>query len=193
MVVIAATSLEAKPLRRALPATRVLEVGIGLVRLRESLGDTVIVCGVAGGLRSDLPTGTLMLPREIRRPDGTTLRCDAALLEALAEGARTLGLDPVYDPMVTSETIVSGSARAQWARRGYAAVDMEAGRVHAPRVAAVRVILDTPQRDLSPDWAVPWRALLKPANWPQARWLSREAPRAAAIAARVVAAARLPA
>ena len=193
MVIVAATSVERKPLRRALPDARIVLAGVGLANLREDLGDTVLSCGLAGGLRKDLPTGTLLLPRKVRRPGGGTLQCDEALVEALAIGARTLGVEPVFDPLLTAESIVNGAARAYWARQGYAGVDMETGRLTAPRVAAVRVVLDTPENEISADWAVPWRALLKPSNWPQARWLAREAPRAAALAAAVVAASQLPA
>ena len=72
---------------------------------------------------------------------------------------------------------------------GYAGVDMETGLLDAPRIAAVRVILDTPQHELSPDWLRPARALRNPRNWPQALWLARDAPRCARRAAEVVAAA----
>jgi hypothetical protein len=51
----------------------------------------------------------------------------------------------------------------------------------------VRVVLDTPQRELSRDWEHPLQAMLKPWNWAQALWLAREAPRGARLVARVVA------
>ena len=193
MVIVTATALERKALRRALPGARIVLTGVGLANLREDLGDTVLSCGLAGGLRRDLPTGTLLLPREVRRPGGGRLQCDEALVESLAIAARALGIEPVFEPLLTAESIVNGAARAYWSRQGYAGVDMETGRLTAARVAAVRVILDTPEHEISADWAVPLRAILKPSNWPQARWLAREAPRAAALAAAVVAASRLPA
>jgi Phosphorylase superfamily len=193
VVLIAATALERKALRRALPQARIVQTGIGLAHLHEPLGDTVISCGVAGGLRGGIRTGTLLLPREVRRPDGRTLRCDPALVEALAEGAQKLGLEPLFDPLLTAQTIVNGTERAQWAQQGYAGVDMETGRLTAQRIAAVRVVLDTPENELSADWSTPLLAILNPANWAQAHWLAREAPRAAALAASVVAAAHLPA
>ncbi|MEA2636990.1 MAG: hypothetical protein QOE18_47, partial [Chloroflexota bacterium] len=40
----------------------------------------------------------------------------------------------------------------------------------------VRVILDSPQRELSPAWAAPRRAVLYPANWIDAVWLAIHAP-----------------
>jgi len=113
-----------------------------------------------------------------------------AYVEAFAGGARSLGIEPLFDPLLTAGTIVNGTERAQWAARGYAAVDMETGLISAPRVAAVRVVLDTPEHELSAEWRTPLRAMLDPRNWPQAVWLAREAPRAAALAARVVARAQ---
>jgi nucleoside phosphorylase len=187
---IAATALECKALRRAAPRARVVQTGIALADLHEALGEIVISCGLAGSLRPDLSTGTVVIPREVCRPGGGVLRCDEELVELFAASARRLGVEPVFDPLVTADRIVHGAARAQWAARGYAAVDMETGLLDAPRVAAVRVILDTPQHEISEDWRTPILAILKPWNWPQAMWLAREAPRAASLAARVVAGAQ---
>ena len=187
---VAATALECKALRRELPRARVLQTGIALERNRESLGPIVVSCGLAGGLRADLTTGALLIPREVRRPSGETLQCDAELVEILAARARVLGIDPVFDPLLTSAEILNGSARVQWAERGYAGVDMETGLLDAQRVAAVRVVLDTPQREISAEWRTPLIAILKPWNWSQALWMAREAPRAAALSARVAAGAQ---
>jgi len=188
---VAATSLECKALRQELPQACVVQTGIALERNREALGPVVVSCGLAGGLRADLPTGTLLIPHEVRRPSGEMLRCDAELVELFTAKARMLGIEPVFEPLLTSTEIVNGSTRAQWAARGYAGVDMETELLDAPRVAAVRVVLDSPQRELSADWRTPLIAILKPWNWSQALWLAREAPRAAALAARVAAAAQV--
>jgi adenosylhomocysteine nucleosidase len=190
MIFIGATGLECKALRRAMPSARVVRGGIALAELDAPLAETVISCGLAGGLRDDLPTGTVLVPREVRRPDGSLLRCDVELVEALAESARRLGLEPIFDPLVTADGIVTGPARTQWAAQGYAGADMETGRIAARRIAAVRVVLDTPRRELSPEWLRPLRALRSPRNWAQAAWLAREAPRAAKRAAEIVAGAR---
>lgn len=190
MFLIAATEPEYRALRRALPEARIVKTGVGLSQLREDLGDCVVSCGLAGGLRADLPTGTVLIPHEVGRPDGGTLHCDDELVEMLAQGARSLGIEPRFDTLVTTPSIVSGKERAHWAAQGYAGVDMETGRVVASRVAAVRVILDTPLRELSPAWRNPTFALLNPRNWAEAAWLAREAPRAAERCARVVAAAQ---
>jgi len=113
------------------------------------------------------------------------------LSERLAAAARSLGFEPVLEPMLTSRTIVNGAERDVWARAGYAGVDMETGLIDAPRVAAVRVVLDTPQRELSAEWIEPMRALRNPRNWMQALWLARHAPRFARRAAQVVAFAQV--
>jgi hypothetical protein len=186
ITIVTAVALEANAVRRELPNATVVEGGIALAKLREPLRGTVVVCGVAGGLRGDLPTGTVLVPRRVRRPDGSELECDAELVAAFAASARRLGVEPILDPLLTAATIVNGAARLQWAERGYAGVDMETGLIQASRVAAVRVVLDTPQHELSTDWVIPLRAMLKPWNWLQALWLAREAPRAARLAARVV-------
>jgi nucleoside phosphorylase len=176
--------------RRACPGARVIETGVALARTNPSdLGDCVVSCGLAGGLRADLASGTVLIPRQVRRPDGEALQCDAELIDALLESARRLGIAPVTDALLTSERIVNGAERAQWAAQGYAGVDMETGRIVGARVATVRVILDTPQRELSSDWLNPGRALRNPRNWPQALWLARAAPSAARLAAQIVAGA----
>lgn len=187
---IAATGIEAAALRRELRGARIVETGIALSKVASPLGSLVVSCGVAGGLRDDLPTGSVLIPREVRRPDGSTLSCDGELVELFGQSCRKLGVEPIFAPLLTADAIVHGSARAQWAAQGYAGVDMETGRIDAPRVSAVRVVLDTPQRELSGDWESPLLAILRPWNWPQAMWLAREAPRAAALAASVVAGAQ---
>ena len=187
---IAATGVEAAPLRRRLRRLPIVETGIALSKVNSKLGSTVVSCGVAGGLREDLPTGTVLIPREVRRPNGSMLRCDDELVELFAQSCRRLGVEPIFAPLLTAGEIVRGKARAHWAAQGYAGVDMETGRIDAPRVAAVRVVLDTPQREISGDWQSPFLAILKPWNWPQAFWLARETPRAAALAASVIAGAQ---
>lgn len=187
---IAATGVEAAALRRRLRGGRIVETGIALSKLHSELGAVVVSFGVAGGLRDDLPTGTILVPREVRRPDGNTLQCDPEIVELFAQSCRGLGIEPIFAPLLTAAEIVHGSARPRWAAHGYAGVDMETGRISAPRIAALRVVLDTPRNEISGDWQSPLLAILKPWNWPQAIWLAREAPRAAARAASVVAAAQ---
>jgi hypothetical protein len=191
VTVVAATGIEAAAARKALPGVRVYEAGIALWKLpRGALEDAelVISCGIAGGLRDTYPSGTVLIPKQVRRPDGGEMRCDPELFEVLTLAARRLGCIPVDEPLVTTSTIVHGTQRRHWADLGYVGVDMETGLLPAG-AAAVRVILDTPQQELSADWSSPARALRNPRNWSQALWLARAAPRYARLAAAIVAAA----
>jgi hypothetical protein len=189
IVVACATAVEANAARRVLPLVRVVETGVALRKLREDLGDVVISCGLAGGLNHELPTGAVIVPNEVGRPDGSTLHCDPELSQALFTAAEDLGFLTLRDPLVTTNDLIRGPERTRWAQRGYAAVDMETGLLQAKRIAAVRVILDTPLRELSEEWLQPLRAMIKPRNWGEMFWLAREAPQRARAAALVIKAA----
>jgi hypothetical protein len=185
---IAATPLEARALQRAAPAMHVVECGIACERCDPSaLGTTVISYGLAGGLRDDLRTGTVVVADRVRRPNGDELVCDRALVMQLTVAARKLGHEPVVAPLVTTDHVVAGSERKAWAGRGYAAVDMESGLIVAPRIGVLRVLLDTPQNELSVAWLHPKRAMLNPLLWPQAVWLARNSAPCARVAAAIVA------
>jgi hypothetical protein len=187
--VVTATSLEAKAARSELPGARVRETGIALSKLKDGLGEIVVSCGLAGGLRPETSSGTVLVPAHVLRPDGSMLACDVELVEAFTIAARYLGFDVSNEPIVTAAAIVRGDERAVWAKRGCVGADMETGLLYAPRVAAVRVVLDTPLREISADWMHPPTALLRPRNWPEALWLAATASRYARRAASIVAAA----
>jgi hypothetical protein len=190
VTVIAATRLEVSALRRTGRGERIIEAGIGLSRLRgREVGRAVITCGLAGAVRPGLPTGSVVIPAKVLRPGGGWLTCDPALVESLVAASRELGLEPERGPLGTAATFVRGAARATWVERGCVAVDMETGLLTAPRIAAVRVVLDTPERDLSAVWRRPALVFAHPEVWREAIWLCREAPRCARRAAAVLAAA----
>ena len=185
---VAAMPLEANALRRRVKDMRVIEGGIALDR--EPIIDVthpVVVCGIAGGLRSDIPSGTVVIPDKVFAPDGSWINCDAELAARLRSAAERLSVPWTSDPLLTSATMVVGRERLQWAAQGFAAVDMETGLIKAPRLGAIRVIFDTPSREISPDWLHPVRALLKPSNWVQLPMLIKDAPRYCDLAARVAA------
>lgn len=187
LAVVTATSLETKAARRAMPNGNVIEAGVALARGERVEGQSAVIsCGLAGGLHHHLPTGTVVIPYEVLRTDGSTLQCDRGLVEVLVRAARARGTEPVTDPIVTTSQIINGDQRRVWSERGYAAVDMETGLLRAERVAAVRVVLDTPLRELSEEWLHPARALLNPFLWPEAIWLARNGPRCATLAAEIV-------
>jgi len=170
-----------------MPLANVERVGVALSRVGARRWDrVVIVCGLAGALRDDLPTGTVLIPEYVLQPDGERLTCDAAMVDALIDASRALGFEPCCSPMLTSRSIICGAERGEWSRRGYASVDMEAGCIRAPRVAVLRVVLDTPQRELSAAWREPRSALFHAECWKQLPWLMRAAPRGARRAADIV-------
>jgi hypothetical protein len=186
ITVVTATSVETRAARKALPPeVRVVQCGIALKQVRD-FGEIAISCGLAGGLRAELPTGTIVIPRYVRRPDGTMLTCDPELSELLRIAAQRLRHNPVDDPLLTSRTLVHGSERAKWAGE-FAAVDMESGLISATRVACVRVILDTPEREISPVWLHPARAFFTPSAWRDLPFLARESPRCSRLAAEIIA------
>lgn len=161
-----------------------IECGIALAK-HAHFDDLVISCGLAGGLRPDLATGTVLVPVRVRRPDGSEFECDPDAVHALTYAAVRMGCTVVQDPLVTTQTLVHGAQRDAWAAHGYAGVDMETGLLRAPRIACVRVILDTPRREISPAWLTPVRAMLQPRAWLDLPFLIREGPRCSAIAARI--------
>jgi hypothetical protein len=66
---------------------------------------------------------------------------------------------------------------------------METGLLGAERVASIRVVLDTPERELDPAWGRPLTVLWRPAAWRQLPWLAVEGPRCARLAAEILSAA----
>jgi hypothetical protein len=184
---VAATGIEARAVRRFAPdGVRVVEAGIALARGRD-FDDLAISCGLAGGLRRDLPTGTVLIPRRVRRPDNTEFECDAHTVASLTNAARALGHHPISDPLATTAAMVHGVERGVLASQGYAGVDMETGLLRAPRVACVRVILDTPQYEISPAWMRLYSVILNPRAWLELPFLMREGPRCSTIAAKIAA------
>ena len=189
-VVVAATRLEARAVRRRAPRANVVESGVALARIDGvAAWDVAISVGLAGGLQRNVPTGTIVIPSALATTGGAARVCDAAWTARLRDAARRLGYACIDGALLTSETLVAGDARAAWGARGFVAVDMETARIPARSIAAVRVVLDTPERELSPDWLNPARAMLRPKNWGALVWLAREGPRCADLAARVVAVA----
>jgi hypothetical protein len=185
--VLAATGLEAAAVRRHAHGATVIETGVALVKLPAGARyGSAISCGLAGALREGLPTASVVIPEWVGTTSGESIPCDPALTARLRATARELGYSVVEDPILTSSGLVVGEDRAQWARRGFAAVDMESARIPANAIAVVRVILDTPLRELSPEWINPMRAFMNPKNWRQGMWLAHEGPRCAEIAAKVV-------
>ncbi|MHB8719604.1 MAG: phosphorylase family protein [Candidatus Dormibacteria bacterium] len=192
---MAATALEARPLRRRLggrDGVAVRRCGVGARDWTSWDGTaTVLSCGLAGGLDTALAPGTLLIPAVVATPGRPPRACDPELVERLRAAAHVCGLTAQGGTLVTLDHVVRGRERERWAGRGFSAVDMESAilAAAAPRFAAVRVVLDTPARELGGDWQRPGRALADPRNWREALWLARVAPGHCALVAEVVDAA----
>jgi hypothetical protein len=151
-------------------------------------GSIVVVCGLAGALVPGLPPGTVLIPDRIGLTDGGIMHCDPKLVQALVTAAHTLHFRPDTGPLLTAQSLIVGGDRHDWSRRGFVAADMETGLLAGRnlRVATIRVVLDSPQHGISPNWLRPTRALLQPQLWRELFWLSRMAPQYALRAAQVL-------
>ena len=192
VTVVTAMENEARPIRRLVPQLRLVRAGIGLAEMGAPPTTPVAFSvGLAGGFDPELAPGTVVIPREVAREDGVLLACDVGWSAALERASIRLGYPTVTLPVLSAAALVTHAGRATWFAKGFAAVDMEtallAGMV--PRVAAVRVILDSPAREISPAWVNPRRAAADPRNWREAAWLARWVPRYTKRAALVIAAA----
>lgn len=177
-------------MRRRVPAMRVVRAGVGLEDLhRRRTTALVLSVGLAGGLEPGLEPGTVVVPDRVVGPGGQIVDTDPLWTSALQAASRRLHLPTERGVLVTTTEVVTGAARAELAARGYVAADMESAAIAAlaPAVAVVRVILDTPGREISPLWRQPMRAAIHPRLWSQGVWLMRAAPRFALRAADVLA------
>jgi hypothetical protein len=192
VAVLTPTRLETWAARRRLPRARVHRIGIeGSRGLPEPPGPA-IVCGLAGGLDPSLEPGDVVIADAAALPGEDPIPTDPELTGRLEQAARCLGLRTARGPVLTAPHLVTGSARRQWP--GFLAADMEVAHVlrRRPRTAAIRVVLDTGVRELSPDWERPALAGLRPRRWAELLRLAREAPGASLLAASVVRAALSP-
>ncbi len=187
--ILAPTFVEYLAARRVLPRSHIRWAGMRLARWKGApQGTLVVVCGVAGALAPGLPPGTLLIPEQVGLIDGRVMQCDPALVGALVAAARILHYQPDTRPLLTAPSLIVGNERADWYRQGFVAADMETGLLtgHDLRVATVRVVLDTPEHGISPDWLQPMKAVLQPALWREMFWLAQMAPRCARQAAQVL-------
>jgi 4-hydroxy-3-methylbut-2-en-1-yl diphosphate reductase len=152
---------------------RVHRVGIGprsatrATRLMRSDHGPVLVAGFCGALSDDLEPGDVVLASELRSPDGTTTTCpDPAILAGVL---RRGGLRVHVGPIASSARLVTGARRSELRESGAVAVDMEsawlAAAIDPGPLVVLRVVLDTPRRELRRPWqtlggvAVAYRSL----------------------------------
>ena len=187
--ILAPTFFEYLAVRSTLPHARVSWAGMRLARWKGARqGSSVIVCGLAGALASGVCPGTVLIPDRIGLTDGRVVHCDPILVQTLVTAARRLHFQPDTGPLLTAQSLVVGDDRYKWSQQGFVAADMETGLIAGQdmRVATVRVVLDSPEYGISPDWLRPTRALLQPQLWRELFWLSRAAPQYALRAAQVL-------
>lgn len=190
MEILAPTFLEYWAVRRTLPHAHASWTGVQLARWKGVCqgSNVIVVCGLAGALAPDLLPGTVLIPDQIGLADGRIMRCDSTLVQSLVTAARALHFRPDTRPMLTAHSLIVGDERRDWFRRGFVAADMETGLLAGRnlRVATIRVVLDSPEHSISPDWLRPTRALLQPLLWRELFWLSCAAPRYALRAAQIL-------
>ena len=175
---VCAMSIEAWGVRRRARHLRVVRVGIG-GKPPSGMTGIVISAGLCGGLLPDQTPGTVVIPRQVVDEHGVSHACDPGVVAALERAAAYLRLPVASGSLISTSAMVTGPERGTWAGRGHVAVDMESAGIaeSAGRFAVLRVILDTPSRELSSAWAEPARAIRQPANWSEAIWLGINAPR----------------
>lgn len=160
--------------------------GISLRRWQPS-SEPVILTGLAGSLTPGLPVGTVVIPRRVGLTNDQMRECDPILRLVLATSASDRGFPVVDGDLLTGDRLIVGDARARWAQRGFVAADMETGFLPTGiRFATVRVIVDSPDEDLSMKWNTPIPAVLNPTLIRQAARLARDAPRFTLRAAGIV-------
>jgi hypothetical protein len=178
VVAVCAMGVESWGVRRRARHVRVVQVGIG-GRPRTALPGIVISAGLCGGLLPGQMPGTVVIPTEVVDEQGEIHTCDPGVVAALKQAARYLRYPIAGGSLVSTSAMVTGSGREIYASRGHVAVDMESAAVaeSATRFGVLRVILDTPTRELSDAWAAPVRAIRQPSNWGEAVWLGVYTPR----------------
>ncbi|HET7815402.1 MAG TPA: hypothetical protein VFL13_13630 [Candidatus Baltobacteraceae bacterium] len=188
VTVVTATGLEYSQARKVLgDRVALVRAGIAMRRNGHFIEGTAISCGLAGGLRPDLPTGTILIPSRIGCEDGSFVACDETMTRNLRAAAARLRLRVDRSDLLTTAALVHGERRVAYASAGFGGVDMESGLLDAQRIACVRVVLDTPEREISPAWVNGVRAAVTPSAWRDLPFLMKNGPRCARTAAEVIA------
>lgn len=189
IAILAPTLPEYWAVRILLPRACIYRTGVGMAR-RQKLrqGSIVVVCGLAGALVSGLSPGTILIPEWVGLANGKTMACDPGLVQTLVTATRSLHWQLSTGPLLTASSLIVGSERSKWTQHGFVAVDMETGLLAEQdlHVAAIRVILDTPEHEISSDWLHPEKAFFQAQHWKELWWLSSTAPRYMLRVARVI-------
>jgi 4-hydroxy-3-methylbut-2-enyl diphosphate reductase len=177
LLVIAPLRIERAAVRRRVPGALVVRSGVGAARARAAAralarvpADAVAVVGFCGAVAQGLRPGDIVVASEVRGPDGVTRCASGPLVAALAAA----GVQHVHvGPVASDDHVVRGAERGVLAGEGVLAVDMEsawlAPAAEGRRFAVLRVVLDTPAREIHRPLATltagftAWRALRRAA------------------------------
>jgi 4-hydroxy-3-methylbut-2-en-1-yl diphosphate reductase len=176
LCVLTALRFEASAARAGTTAATIRHTGMGMARATRAgrdlaaemeLDQPIAVVGLCGGLDRGLQPGDIVVADELRFGDGRpSIHLPSS---ALITGELARAQLPVQcAPIVSTERIVTGEARASLAANGARAVDMESAFLLAELLAAspsrpvavVRVVVDAPDYELR-SWRTPaiaWRA-----------------------------------
>jgi 4-hydroxy-3-methylbut-2-enyl diphosphate reductase len=162
LTVATALRLEALVVRAALPGARLVRTGMGPRRAGAAAARWVAgqpaalaVAGVCGGLDPRLRPGDVVVASEVRGPDGVLVCPSGRPLVAALAGR---GLRAHLGPLVSVDHAVRGGERARLHAEGAIAADMESAFLaaaagltasHGPPLAVLRVVSDTPGRELA--------------------------------------------
>jgi 4-hydroxy-3-methylbut-2-enyl diphosphate reductase len=175
LLVLAPMRVEARAIRAADPATRVLRAGVGLQRAgrtarraaRETGAAAVAVAGVAGALVDGLEPGHVVVADRVLDEQGQAVPAQLDSAPLVAAALRDKGLTVRVGPIVSTAKVVKGPGRrGRLAALGALAVDMESsallGGPWSQPVTVVRAISDAGTRDLRSPTSVRggWRALV---------------------------------
>lgn len=135
---------------------KVVRTGMGHVRAHAAAnrlasevkpGAAVVLAGISGGLAPELAPGEIVVATSVRGPDGDELHLSSTDAAAVAAELREAGRSVHLGPIVSSKTLVHGERRAELARSGALAVDMESAWVaralSGHRLVIVRIVADT--------------------------------------------------
>lgn len=142
---------------------RILRTGMGPRAAAESVGRTVVddgaivvAIGFCAGLEPGMQPGDVVVATEVRDTadtDGAAVPCSAAAW--LTRALRARGHTAHTGPLTSCDHLVRGRERATLHAQGAIGADMESAAtlrtalaVGKRRVAAVRVVVDTPKREL---------------------------------------------
>jgi 4-hydroxy-3-methylbut-2-enyl diphosphate reductase len=163
LAVLAPLSVEALALRWGLREARVVRTGGGpsrsqaaALRLVGSPDSALAVAGVCGGVDPELQPGDVIVASELQGGRGARKLTNP---EALVAALRALGTAARLGPIRSEDHIVRAAEREQLRAGGAIAVDMEsrwlAEAAGERPFAVLRVISDTPHRELLRPGAIP--------------------------------------